>query len=311
MRNIRLLFIGLTLLVSSALHAQSFEFRVLANKGQNNVKAAGSADWQPIKTGSTLFAGSEVKLSEGGYMGLMHKTGKTIEIKSAGVHKIVDLSSKVMTKGSSVASQYGEYLMAKMTASQGDDDISAARLNNLNVTGAVSRASGDEEEIQIFLPKTSKVLDMNDSRIKWKQLEESSGYKLFVENLYSETIAEKDITGNTFDLSGLGINIESEGGVFIRITDNQDGELNSGPHAIEMVTGSQKAEIVENLARLKEELTNEDISLNKLVLAMFYEENKLYLHAFSCYHEVLEEYPEVDFYKAAYLEFVERNKDKF
>jgi hypothetical protein len=311
MRHITIYIAALFLLIAGTLEAQSFEFRVLANRGQNMVKVKDATDWRPVKTGTTLFAGSQIKLIEGGYMGLMHKSGKTIEVKTKGVHNIDDLSKKVLSKGSSVASQYGEFLMAKMSASDGDEDISASRLNNLNVTGAVSRASGDEAEIQVFLPQTSRILDFNDSKIKWKEMEESTGYKLFVENLFSETIAEMDVTDNSFDLANLGINIEAEGGLFIRITDNTDTSIDSAPHAIEMVNGKQKSEVVNNLMRLKGELTNEDVSLNKLILAMFYEENKLYLHAFSCYHEVLEEYPDVDFYKSAYLEFVERNKDKF
>ena len=308
MRN--LLGILFVILSVSIIQAQSFEFRVLANKGQNTVKAKGSDTWKPVKTGSTLFAGSEVKVSSGGYLGLMHKSGKTMEIKTATTHKIDELSKSILTKGSSVASQYGEFLLAKMNKG-GDGDVSASKLNNLNVTGAVSRATGDDAEIQIFLPKTSKILGFDDTRIKWKELDSVDGYKLTVDNLFSETIAEKAVDNNVYDLSQLGVNIEEQGGLFLRVMSKGETKASSSAHAVELITGSKREEILNKLTALKGDLTNDDVSLNKLILAIFYEENKLFLHAFSCYHEVLEEYPEVDFYKSAYLSFVERNKDNF
>ncbi len=290
--------------------SQSFEFRILANRGENTVKAKGSTEWQPIRTGSTMFAGSEIKLSEGGYIGMMHKSGKTMEIKTPKVHDIDALSKSVMTQGSSVASQYGEFLMAKMSDSE-DGDVSASKLNNLNVTGAVSRAAGEDEDIQMFLPKTSRVLSFNDAIIKWKSIEDVSGYKLEIQNLYSETVASKEIEVNTFDLSKLQLNIAEEGGIFLKVTGISEEGLSSQPYAIELLSGPEQEKIEQNLAKLKGEIQNEEHSLQKLILAMFYEESKLYLHAFSCYNEILSEYPDEDFYKSVYVDFVERNKGNF
>ena len=235
-----------------------------------------------------------------------------MEVKTPNTYKVDDLSKNVLIKGSSVASQYGEFLLAKMSdTGNEDEDVSASKLNNLNVTGAVSRAAGDEEEIQLFLPKTSKVLSLEDATIKWQLHEGSEGYRLVVDNLYSETIAEEILDKNSFDLSKLDININEEGGLFIRILDMNDDEIDSNPRAIEILTGSEKEEIIKNLNRLKSEMVSDDLSLKKLILAIFYEENKLYLHAFSCYHDVIQEYPDVDFYKSAYISFIERNQGKF
>lgn len=305
-----ILLITLILVFSNTSFTQSFEFRVLANRGDNTVKAKGSSDWQPLRTGSTLFSGSDIKLSEGGYIGMMHKSGKTLEIKTPQVHNIDVLSKNVLTKGSSVASQYGEFLMAKMSSSD-DEDVSASKLNNLNVTGAVSRAVGDEEEIQIFIPKTSKVINFEDAIIKWKSIDEVSAYRLEIQNLYSETVARKEIESNMYDLSNLQLNLAQEGGLFLVVSGIDAEGLNSQPHAIEMLTGAEKDEVSKNLTKLKSEIKNEEHSLQKLILAMFYEENKLFLHAFSCYNEILTEYPQENFYKSIYLDFVERNKNNF
>ncbi|QNL20902.1 hypothetical protein HZR84_02730 [Hyphobacterium sp. CCMP332] len=306
----QLVFIAFFLVFSLESFAQSFEFRVLANRGDNTVKTKGTSEWKPIRTGSTLFAGSEIKLSEGGYIGMMHKSGKTMEIKTPQVHDIDALSKNVLTKGSSVASQYGEFLIAKMSTSD-DSDVSASKLNNLNVTGAVSRAAGDDADIQMFIPKTSRVLNFDDAIIKWKSIDDVSTYKLEIQNLYSETVARKETESNWYDLSKLQINLAEEGGLFLMVTGSGMEEVNSQPYAIEMLTGAEKEKVEQNLNKLKTEIQNEEHSLQKLILAMFYEENKLYLHAFSCYNEILTEYPNEDFYKSIYLDFVERNKNNF
>src|SRR5687767_6116591 len=57
--------------------AQDYAFKVLANKGSNEVKSGET--WQPLKTGSSLKKGDEVKLATNAYIGLVHATGKPME----------------------------------------------------------------------------------------------------------------------------------------------------------------------------------------------------------------------------------------
>lgn len=298
----------ITGMIATSSVAQSYEFRVLASKGKNEVMKDKTGAFSPLKTGATLFMSSVLKVGESSYLGLMHKSGKTMEIKKSGIYNISDLAKRMDNSGSSMASQYGEYLLSKMNSS-GDEDVSKSRLNNLNVTGAVSRAITGEE-IHVFLPKTSKVLSMDETLIKWQSIETDS-YFITIDNLFGETIYEKKIEFNYLNLVDLGMNLDQEGGVFIKITDASNSDNASIAHAIEPLNGAHKKKVQEDFNRLLSEMTTEDLSLKKLVMAMFYEENELYLHAFSCYHEVLQEYPDVDFYKSAYLGFVERNKEKF
>ena len=53
-------------IISSNAFSQAFEFRVLASRGDNSIKTKGSEEWTALKTGSTIFSGSELKLGEGG-----------------------------------------------------------------------------------------------------------------------------------------------------------------------------------------------------------------------------------------------------
>src|SRR5689334_16714244 len=88
------------------LFAQNtYSFRVLANKGQNMVKSA-NLESQLLKTGAKLIDSDEISIAEGGYVGLVHVGGKTVELKSPGTYNIQSLSEKVKGSSTSLASKY-------------------------------------------------------------------------------------------------------------------------------------------------------------------------------------------------------------
>jgi len=69
------------LAVSSWTFGQDYAFKVLANKGSNEVKSGDG--WLAVKTGTSLKTGDELKISENAYLGLVHSSGKPIEIKAS------------------------------------------------------------------------------------------------------------------------------------------------------------------------------------------------------------------------------------
>ena len=97
MNTIRCTTLVLLAMVSTLVFAQKtpdYTFKVLVNKGKNEVKSGGGP-WQPLKTGATLKAGDEVKVTENAYLGLVHKDGKPVEVRSPGNYKVDVLASKV------------------------------------------------------------------------------------------------------------------------------------------------------------------------------------------------------------------------
>ena len=64
-----ILIFSLLFAVTSAF-GQGYTFRVLANKGQNQVKKAGSSTAVALKTGATLNADDELIVGNGSYIGL-------------------------------------------------------------------------------------------------------------------------------------------------------------------------------------------------------------------------------------------------
>ncbi|MGB3464037.1 MAG: hypothetical protein WBA74_02155, partial [Cyclobacteriaceae bacterium] len=272
---------------SNAFSQGDYVFRVLANKGNNSVKKS-DGKTVGLKTGATLKAGDQLIASSNSYIGLMHKTGKTLEVRQAGVLKVNDLVKKVASKKTSVTSRYAQYVMNKIN----DDGVSDNYRRNNNVTGAVTR--GKEYAIGFVLPVEDNKIKAYSSEfvLRWvpspeKDEEISFEGKTFVvniKNIFDEVIysVETDKPSIKLDLD----EIENESTLFlVEITtkeDNPENTMKSIEYAIERSRMSDNAELQAELDAMLDEI-EEETSLGKLVLASFYDEKGLLLEAMNQY----------------------------
>ena len=276
--------------------AQGFTFKVLANKGQNKVKKADGA-LETLKTGSLLFDGDELLTSEGCYVGLMHKTGKTTEIRAAGSNKVSDLASKINTKKTSAASRYAQFIAAKMNEKEG------GIRSRSNTTGAVSRAVAGGS-IEVILPSSVDVLG-SEAKVRWRVpegTEEGTKYVVTIKNIFDEVIYNEETDKLHVDLNF--DEMKNESGLYIlsvKQTDND--EVASGDYGIKKLSTADKPDVVENLSALESELPT-DSPLGKITLATFYEENDLLLDALTQYEEAIRLSPEVEDFRTLYEDFL-------
>ena len=152
---------GLALIVAlfvavGQLSAQDYAFKVLVNKGKNELKTGET--WQQVKVGSSLQSHDELRVAENSYIGLVHKTGKPLELKQSGKYKVMDLAAK--NGGPSVLNKYTDFILSTNTGPK----------TNLTATGAVSRG---DAYIQVHLPK-SDVVYGNKVTISWDEDKEKS-----------------------------------------------------------------------------------------------------------------------------------------
>lgn len=290
------------LLSASVVFGQGYTFRVLANKGQNQVKKAGTSAPVALKTGSTLNSGDELIVGSGSYIGLMHKTGKTLEVREAGTKKVSDLEGKIASNNSSVASRYAQFIASKMN----EDNSSYA--SRMNATGAVSRATGGNA-IEVMLPTSVDFLGDN-AIISWTAAEDvadDATYVVSVMNIFDEVIYEEEVAGNKVALDFSDESMQNESGLYIfSVRLASDEEIKSGNVGIKRVSEDDMAQVVENFNSLKSEVSD-DSPLNKLIYASFFEENGLLLDAMTKYEEAIELSPEVDDFKELYNSFLLKN----
>lgn len=298
------LFITSTLLIFflvNTSYGQSFVFRVLASKGANQVKKAQTGETIPLKTGATLMSGDELIAASGAYIGLMHKSGRTIEVRNPGVTKITDLETKLAKSQSTVANKYAQFVMNKMS-DEGNSDYR----RNMKATGAVERATSSSS-LKVLLPSSVDILNP-EAIIRWEGTEEveNPSYVVSIKNIFDEEIYSAETSDTSVGINFEDDNLANERLVILNVKVKGNDELKSGDYGIKRMSADDAASINENLQALKSEIT-EDSPLNNLIFASFYEENNLILDAMTQYEKALIASPEVQDFKTIYDDFLANN----
>ncbi|UXX78077.1 hypothetical protein N7E81_11985 [Reichenbachiella carrageenanivorans] len=301
------LFITSSLLIFflvNTSYGQSFVFRVLASKGANQVKKGQTGETIPLKTGATLMSGDELIAASGAYIGLMHKTGRTIEVRNPGVTKITDLETKLASNQSSVANKYAQFVMNKMSDDGGD--LSSNYRRNMKATGAVERATSSSS-LNVLLPSSVDILNP-EAIIRWEGADqvENPSYVISIKNIFDEEIYSAETTDTSLSINFEDDQLANERLVILNVKVKDNAELKSGDYGIKRMSADDAASINENLEALKSEITD-DSPLNNLIFASFYEENNLLLDAMTQYEKALKASPEVEDFKTIYDDFLIKN----
>lgn len=299
--KIKLLATVLALVSGSfTLLAQDYAFRVIANKGAVEYKSGDA--WQPVKTGASLQASDEVKLADNAYLGLVHKTGKPMEIRESGSYKVADLASKVGT-GSSVLNKYTDFILSANSAE--------AKKNRLAATGAVTRATFTPD-IKVFLPENQYAGIFNKTVIiNWESAKTQGPFMVTVMSMYEDELMKEETPESRYrlDLSNPKIEKESKQALLVIVSSKSDPNIKSGRYLVKNLSDDESAKIKTAWAEISGDVTDET-ALNKFLQAGFYEEHKLFIDAIAAYEDAIRMAPDVDLYKEAYEEFLLRNKLK-
>lgn len=302
MKNfVSIAFMFAMILTASMAFGQSYTFRVLANKGSNQVKRAGAPSAEALKTGSTLNSGDELIVADGSYIGLMHKSGKTTEVRTAGTKKVSDLEKKITVGSTSVASRYARFVASKM-----NEEENTNYRSRLSANGAVSRATAAAIMVmaptQVNIASENKVIgDM--AIIRWKrpsEMGEGDNYIVSVKNIFDEVIYTTETPDEFVELDFTAEEMKNDVGLYIlSVAKKGDPEVKSDDVGIKRADDN---EVKEGLASLKSEIAD-DSPLNKLIYASFYEENGLLLDALTKYEQAVNMAPEIQDFQDLYDNF--------
>jgi hypothetical protein len=292
MKILKLVLIALLAVTSLEGSAQDYTFRVLVNKGKNEVKA-GEA-WQAIKVGSSLKSADEVKVSENAYIGLAHVSGKTLELKQPGKYKVADLAARV-SGTTSVVNKYTDFVLSANTE----------RKNNLAATGSVSRGN----EFAVFLPKVAQnpVVYNDEISINWDNAIPGP-YIIEFKSLFDDQLAKFE-TAETVQVINLSdAKFANEDNILVKVYPKSDPKKGSDvlPYTLKRLSKADRDRIKADLASVPQEQT----AISKLMLAAFYEKNGLLIDAATAYQDAIKLEPAVESFKQSYEEFLVGNNMK-
>jgi hypothetical protein len=282
--------------------AQDEIFKVLITKGSNKAIVASSTTPQDLIVGKKLYTSDKIVVGTGGYLGLSHKSGKTIELKTAGTYEVAKLVEQVTTQNASVSSKYVTYVAGQMTAN--NEDLAANRYKHMAVTGSVERKT---DKIKPLAPTQAMVLD-ELVILKWNLVkvnnEPAKMYVITFTNMFDEELLVKETSDTQLVVDLAKLSLKTEKNIVWSVKVKEAPSVHSDKYNLQYVSDEKKAvELHDQFAALKSELS-EETALNKLLLASFCADNKLTLNAMEYYEEAIALEPEVDEFKVIYGKYL-------
>jgi hypothetical protein len=307
--------------------AQDYAFKVMASNGTNTIQGTTKRLW----AGSSIASKDVIVVANGGYLGLVHSNGRTLELKQAGSYKVADLAGKVAGGKSSTSAKYVNYVAGEM-AKADKADINKNHAKYMSTTGSVQRALKLNQEYAItYAPVSEDVQAGNNNKketlfifdpivtlklIPNPTMEEKSKglttYEVIVYDFTEKEIIryEAQATGNKreaelkIDFSKLRSKYDPEWLIQVNFKGTSKKSDAKLYHIALLTEGSTyeaiKADVSSN--------TEEPTALDKIIQARAFEEKNLLLDAIRCYDEAIKMQPNVDTYKIAYQDFLVRNK---
>src|SRR6478609_4799017 len=298
MKKGKILLTSGVLFLNVLVYGQDYTFKVLANKGSNEMKSGNT--WQAVKTGASLKTGDEIKITENAYLGLVHATGKPMELKQAGSYKVADLASKVGA-GSSVLNKYTDFILSSNSAE--------AKKNRLSATGAVHRGL---EDIKVYLPENQKSgIYNNIAIINWESDKAKGPYIVALKNMFDDELMKIETPEATAQIDLNDPKFANESAILLEVKSKADSKSKSEQHLIKKLSAADREKVKKSMStEIPAEVVNSETPLSKLLLASFYEQNKLYIDAITAYEQAIKMAPDVPTYVEDYEEFLLRNKLK-
>ncbi len=286
-------FFVLASLLSYASFGQTgYTFKVIANKGTNQVKSGDS--WVQLKAGASLQGTDQLQIGENAYLGLVSAKGKPVELKKAGNYKVSDLESQAGA-GSSVLNKYTDFILSSNAE---------GKKNRLSATGAVHRAT-ETASIKVMLPDNQKYSDLYNTSavIKWDGSKAPGPYVVTLKNMFEDQLAKMETSETTLTVDLSDPKFTTESAILVEVSSKNDPKQVSKQHMIRKMSASGRAGVQKSLTDIMSDVS-EPTALNKFILAGFYEENNLLIDAISSFEEAVKLEPS---YKEYYDEFLLRH----
>ena len=289
---------GLALIVAlfvaaGQLSAQDYAFKVLVNKGKNELKTGET--WQQVKVGSSLQSHDEIRVAENSYIGLVHKTGKPLELKQSGKYKVMDLAAKI--GGPSVLNKYTDFILSTNTGPK----------TNLTATGAVNRG---DAFIQVHLPK-SDVVYGNNVTINWDEEKEKSikPYVVVFKSMFGDELYKVETNDHYVVVNLDDKNFINEDNIIVTVYSKADQSKTSEDYTLKRLSKADKERIRALLDEVPKDLW-EPTALNKFYIGGIFEQNGLLIDATAHFLEAARLAPDVTDYKDDYDAFLIRHNIK-
>lgn len=296
------------------------EFKVLASKGKIMVQRS-SSGWETLSYNSKLFETDKIKIPDGGYLGIVHSSGRTVELKQSGEFSVSDLVKKISSKKGTASERLTDYVFDEM--SQADDLLASDDYHNsMEITGSVERSISDDifagyeedseegrmaimQDRRPVIIKSPHKTNLLDSEIAfvWYRIPEAEEYVLTLRDRFDREVFTRKIMDTAVSVNLYDYNLEQDVYYFWNVMVAEKPGIKSDDCAFLLLPDEK----VENIEREIANLCGSDSersAIDKIMLGAFFEKNDLYFEAMKAYEGAIELVPEVESYRKMYEAFL-------
>ena len=289
MKKTTVLAFSVMLLIATMTFGQEYTFKVLLNKGKNEIKSGNT--WQPIRVGAELRPDDVVKIAENAYLGLVHATGKPLDVKESGQYTVANLSARV-GKGSSVLNKYAEFILS-----------TTGQKNKLSATAAVHRGP---DKIDVHLPQNSAYIFGDTIAISWEEDESIPGpYLVILTNLWGDELMKVETEANSVLINLRDKVLANTNDVQVEVFSTKVNKK-SDQVVLRKFAKGDSDRVGAEYKQLVSEIGDNSI-LSKLYKAAFFEEKKLLVDAATALRQAIELGPDLPSLWEDYESFLLRN----
>jgi len=285
-------FLILVTLLGFGQNTKSEYFKVICQKGENKLNT------NTLITGTKLKSTDKITLTNDGFIGLLHSSGKTLELKKEGTYLVSTLIQKFNETKKNTSEKYAEFIINELNK-EVNNDLNLEYKKNMKISAAVER--GNKNSCHFILPKSTLekpfVYTSNNSlTIYWNSTLNSTSYLFKIldeEEAIQKTIEIVDTTF-TLDFSTLKLGPKNE--LLIQVSKKGEAAENKIDKRIIVVikedTLNQKVKAIENSLK-------DNNAINNYLKAEFYAQNNLIAKAIEHYKKAIKAEPQINEFKIA------------
>lgn len=306
MKKLFTLLVALTgvFITASAQQAEAV-FKVLAAQG--DVVSTRQNEQQRLSAGKQLLRDQVVQVTGKAYVGLVHKSGKSLELKEPGTYNVWELDA-VISKNANVSltKKYAKYVFNELKK----DDEGGMRRNHqqyMAVTGAVTRGANAQNVVHAYVPAATVIAEGLPPTLCWSSMPNTKGYTIMIQDLFDTVIWKQDTrdTAVKLDFAKLQALNQTRTGI-IKVGTTEKGFKNAVGHPIKLATPSEVARIKAELAELQGGEESNPSALSHMMLGYYFEQQNLHLNALDHFRQAAIISPEVEDFRLEYQEYMFR-----
>lgn len=292
--------------VSTAL-AENYIFRVLASNGDVKVKTNNRGQWEKLKTGSRLFENDKIKIGSNSHLGLVHKSGRALQVSAPREYTVSDLAGK-LSKSSTVTGRFTQFILDEM---QESDNLMASDNYNMDVTGSVERSTeglpfmSSGYSFRVNTPRKINYVDPKAS-FTWFNAANDGKYKFIITDRFDRPIYTAEVSDTVYNVDLDKIKLDKDVYYFWHVVDAADESKKSEDGCFLLYSDNEVKAVKDSLNLLKEELGDVDNPVSKVMLGYFYETKDMIPQAMDSYKEAVELSGGTADYKQIYDKFLRR-----